>query len=70
MSEPRRLAEWSVRLSGHVPQTMPPAGTVGHRVDHYARFLKERWLYPLIHTTKDAGGFEFPSKPMSTTRGR
>lgn len=60
MSEPRRLAEWSVRLSGHVPQTKPPAGTVGHRVDHYARFLKERWIYPLIHTTKDAGGFEVP----------
>lgn len=69
MSDSCRLAEWSTRLKSYPPNTKPPAGSTGHRVDHYVRVLKSRWVYPLIQRTAVGGGFQVPFEAFVDEEG-
>lgn len=60
MTDPCRLGEWVTRVKPYLPIDKPPPGHLGHRVDHMVIPLKERWVYALVRTKKDAGAFHIP----------
>ncbi len=60
MSDHCRVAEWATRLKSYPPHIESKKDPNGFRVDHYAKIVKNRWVYPLMQRTADGGGFQIP----------
>lgn len=60
MTDACRLGEWSTRAKSYPPQLAAPDGQVGHRVDHYVKRLRSRWVYALVHPYSSQAAFAIP----------